>query len=94
MQAQEGEVEKGTQAVTEANESVGKMHHQAERVAAHAQEAYERADKGSETVAGSVARIKSVETTVQQSAQIVDGVSKEANAVALFCCVLAAGGRR
>lgn len=81
VQAQEGEVEKGTQAVTEANDSVGKMHHQAERVAAHAQEAYERADKGSEAVAGSVARIKSVETTVQQSAQIVDKLGKSSQEI-------------
>ena len=81
VQAQEGEVEKGTQAVTEANDSVGKMHHQAERVAAHAQEAYERAEKGSETVAGSVARIKSVETTVQQSAQIVDKLGKSSQEI-------------
>lgn len=81
VQAQEGEVEKVTQAVTEANDSVGKMHHQAERVAAHAQEAYERADKGSKAVAGSVARIKSAETTVQQSAQIVDKLGKNSQEI-------------
>lgn len=81
VQAQGGEVEKVTQAVTEENDSVGKMHHQAERVAAHAQEAYERADKGSKAVAGSVARIKSAETTVQQSAQIVDKLGKNSQEI-------------
>lgn len=81
VQAQKGEIEKGTQAVEKASDSVGKMNHQAERVAAHAQEAYERADKGSEAVAGSVARIKSVETTVQQSAQIVDKLGKSSQEI-------------
>jgi len=81
VQAQENEVTNGSQAVTDADTSVSKMHDQAERVAAHAQEAYERADKGSQAVAGSVDQIKGVETTVQQSAGIVDKLGKSSQEI-------------
>ncbi len=81
VQEQENGVTNGSQAVTDADTSVSKMNDAADRVAAHAQEAYERADKGSNAVAGSVEQIKSVESTVQQSAGIVDKLGKSSQEI-------------
>ena len=81
VERQQGSIAKGTTAVSTISSSVDGIRNEAEKVAENSAQAANHAADGSDAIDSSVSKIKSVETTVRSSAELVDKLGERSQEI-------------
>ena len=81
---QQQSVQTSTESVRKVADAVNHIRDEADRVSAHATAAFDQAVSGSKAIQSSVAQIRSVESTVGESAKIVDKLGQRSQEIGLI----------
>ena len=81
---QQQSVQESTKSVHNTAEAVNQIRAEAEKVSAHATAAFDKAAAGGQAIQASVAQIRSVESTVSESAKIVDKLGHRSQEIGLI----------